>query len=136
MPYQLVDRTLVQVIDYERGIRVEWEWIGEGYTGDYNENDPGDKPLLRFTVWTKSTHFSPEDKAFLRTEDIWSQLDDGSYCTYMPLDTPIAKLVVGALIILEEVADNLETRNYKSILELLSWMGPEDINGITYRRSY
>ena len=26
---------------------VELSYIGEGYNGDYNANDPNDKPLLR-----------------------------------------------------------------------------------------
>jgi len=34
-------------------VRVELEWIGEGYEGDYDPEDPEDVPLLRFTVYRR-----------------------------------------------------------------------------------
>ena len=58
-------------------VRVEWDYIGEGISGDYNGDNPEDIKLLRFRV-------SSRDGA----EDIWTDVDDGSYCTCMPLDTP------------------------------------------------
>ena len=33
------------------GVTVEIEYIGEGYTNDYQPDDPGDQPLLRFVVY-------------------------------------------------------------------------------------
>lgn len=51
--------------------RLEWEHHGEGYNGDYDENDPDDKPLLR---------------ADLYFQDI--MCSDGSYCTVAPDGTP------------------------------------------------
>lgn len=56
---------------------LEWEDIGEGYSGDYDPNDPNDKPLLRATML-----FDNEP------------VDSGSYCTLAPAKTPPARLEV------------------------------------------
>lgn len=58
-------------------IKVEWEHIGEGWSGDYNPDDPNDEPLLRFTVYIRGVW--PEFE--------WEQLEDASYCTQMPVGT-------------------------------------------------
>lgn len=50
--------------------RLEWEHHGEGYSGDYDEDDPDDKPLLRADLYYKG-----------------EMLTDGSYCTMTPDDT-------------------------------------------------
>jgi hypothetical protein len=34
-------------------VKVELEWIGEGYHGDYNPADPQDEPLLRFYTYLR-----------------------------------------------------------------------------------
>lgn len=92
----------------------EWEYIGEGLCGDYNPDDPDDVKLLRFTV-----------KQFHITSDWggqWRELDDGSYCTQMPLDTDewILKRA------LELILDAADQPSPKRALEELSWMKPED----------
>lgn len=50
------------------GLRVDLEYIGEGYNGDYDPNDPEDEPLLRFTLIDVS-------------DGDWNPVDDASYCT-------------------------------------------------------
>ena len=60
----------------EDGIRVEWEDIGEGICGDYNPEDPDDHPLLRFSV-------------SILLDGQWEAVEDASYCTQMPVDTPV-----------------------------------------------
>jgi hypothetical protein len=47
--------------------------IGEGYEGDYNEEDPADKPLLRYDIYHKSN----EDEV----------IPDGSSCTNISTDS-------------------------------------------------
>lgn len=34
------------------GVRFTWTWLGEGWDGDYDADDPKDEPLLRFDVNT------------------------------------------------------------------------------------
>lgn len=58
--------------DFTRGDwRLEWEHHGEGYSGDYDDEDPDDDPLLRADLYYKN-----------------EMLTDGSYCTMTPDDTP------------------------------------------------
>ena len=47
--------------------------IGEGYEGDYNEEDPEDKPLLRYDIYHKSN----EDEV----------IPDGSSCTNISINS-------------------------------------------------
>jgi len=53
------------------GVRVEIEYIGEGFSGDYDPENPEDKPLLRFNVMH-------------RVGREWDQDSDGSFCTQVP----------------------------------------------------
>ena len=57
-------------------IKVELEWIGEGWDGDYQEDDPEDDPLLRFTFYRKDAMAIAG----------WDQIDDTSYCTQLIAD--------------------------------------------------
>jgi len=65
----------VQVGDFA----VEWEYIGEGYWGEYNPEEPEDAPLLR-----ASLSYKGED------------CNDGSYCTLAFVTTPLAELKLAA----------------------------------------
>ena len=89
--------------------RVTWEWIGEGWSGDYDETDQEDTPLLRFSC----------DE---RVDDDWVSIDDASYCTRLPITTPTAYLVRGAGIVLEAI----QKSSPKKRLEELSWFCLED----------
>jgi hypothetical protein len=89
--------------------RIEWEWIGEGNSGDYDPADPEDVPLLRFTVSDYTRGF-------------WNQLDDGSYCTHLPVSTPVCHLVRAAVSILEAAEQPLPKKRF----EELSWFNPSD----------
>ena len=89
--------------------RVVWEWIGEGYEGDYNESDPDDVPLLRFSC----------DK---KEDGEWEGLSDASYCTHMPITSSVELLAQGAGIILEVI----KKASYKRRLQELSWLSPKD----------
>lgn len=89
--------------------RVIWEYIGEGWSGDYNEDDPQDTPLLRFSC-------------FRRDGKEWGEMPDASYCTRMPLNSPAKILKEAAKIIVEAIQDC----QYKRRLEELSWFCPED----------
>jgi hypothetical protein len=105
----------------ERGNkRVTWEWIGEGWSGDHDETDPDDTPLLRFSCSEFVRSMENRPAGF---EKEWQALDDASYCTRMPVTSNIADLVRGAAIILEAIEQD---RSFKKRLEELSWLCPED----------
>jgi len=111
----------ISTVDLElvRGNRkVVWEYIDEGWSGEYNPNDPNDTPLLRFSCYEYRG-----GEGFKVEEPLdWVQMDDASYCTRMPVGTPVRILAQAAAIILEAVEDVC----YKKRLEELSWFEPED----------
>lgn len=89
---------------------VSWEHIGEGMSGDHDPDDPDDVPLLRFFVYKDG-----------------EPLEDGSYCTLMPVDTP-PEIMKRALVVIYRAA---QQDNPKRELEELSWMRPDEIRGGT-----
>jgi hypothetical protein len=92
--------------------KICWEFIGEGHEGDYNPDDPEDTPLLRFSV----DKWNPDTQEY-------EGIQDGSYCTRMPFDTP-KNILHRALV---EIRDNLrEDASNKRYLERMSWLCPED----------
>ena len=85
--------------------RVVAEYIGEGYSGDYDEEDPDDKPLMRYDFFRQG-----EEEAI------------DSYCTLMPITDPQA--VRGMAMLFLDALDNNE--HYpKRIMECLTWTEPE-----------
>lgn len=101
---------------YMDGLRVDWEYLGEGYSGYYDENDPEDERLLRFTVYQPAS----ADSSFA-----FEQVDDGSYCTLMPHDTPEEILEQALQMIADAALDTLENGGFKRKMEELSWMKPD-----------
>ena len=95
-------------------IRIEWYNAEEGLCGDYNPNDPEDVNLLRFDVYLK------DQKGGLQA------IEDASYCTRMPADTPDEILKRGLRMLLKEysVLEQDPEASVKKIGERLSWMEP------------
>lgn len=60
---------------------VEWDYIGEGNSGDYDDQDADDVPRLRFTTYK----MHPDGKGR-------DEVDSGSYCTQLPVNTPDEEL--------------------------------------------
>lgn len=106
----------VEMMLEEDGIRVEWEDIGEGICGDYNPEDPDDIPLLRFSV-------------SILLDGQWETVEDASYCTQMPVDTPVPILERALQFLFQEYKSALSDYPYHSVKRLgerLSWIGPDD----------
>lgn len=101
----------------EDGVQIicTWEYIGEGYEMDYVEDDPEDVPLLRFYL----------SRFVIGDEESLESVDDGSYCTEMPINTPKEFLLKAAEHILATVAHNIIVgSSYKHDVERLSWINP------------
>ena len=98
--------------EIEGRVRVALEYIGEGYSGDFDDEDEEDMPLIRFTVYEREFGI-----------EIWEQVDDSSYCTQIPITTPREQLEGIARSILAEVEDPI-LRGYsiKKLCERLSWI--------------
>lgn len=99
--------------------RVEWEYIGEGNSGDYDAEDPSDVRLLRFTCSERK--WNDDDG-----EWNWVQLQNGSFCTRMPATSPRWMLVRALGLLLEACED---VPNRKRRFEELSWLQPADFEG-------
>lgn len=52
-----------------KSYEVQWDFIGEGYSGDYDEKDPDDKPLWRLDLF-----------------DIQAEEQVVSWCTQLPVE--------------------------------------------------
>ena len=103
-------------IEFIRGdYRVVWEYIGEGWSGDYDPEDPSDIPLLRFSCSKRTTCADHSEG--------WEELPDSSYCTRMPATTSMHVLAAAASEIMEAI---YKKESYKRQLEHLSWMAPGD----------
>lgn len=105
-----------------KGLSVSLNWdCGEGLSGDYDENDPDDRPLLRFDV-------SYEPK-----KGMYYELDDASYCTQLMVGDDRKLLKKAAEIILKEAENTFhydeknDTASVgKRIMEGLSWIQIKD----------
>ena len=94
-------------------VMVEWDWIGDGISGEYRADDPGDVPLLRFTVCSCPY----VDTAFPH----WEPVSNASCGTQIPIDTPRAVLERLAQKIMDKVYDEIQAGNsIKEICEELS----------------
>ena len=93
-------------------VKVCWVNIGEGYNGDYDENDPEDENLLRYDV-------------YVLDEGNWEAVDDASYCTYVSADTDNDELMTLLHVLMEEFYDVLHYDIYASVKKLgerMSWI--------------
>ncbi len=97
-------------------LRLEWEYIGEGVSGDYNPDDPDDIPLLRFTISRVATPLSGE----------YEPVEDASYCTMVRITTPRQVLWGAGKAILQAFSNNEDSK----LLEQLSWITLEIPKGI------
>ena len=87
-------------------VRVDMEFIGEGWCGDYDPSDPGDEPLLRFTVYQDNM-----------------QVDDASYCMSVRADSDKSYIERLAKTILEAVFPAIKGGfSVKKLCEALSWL--------------
>ena len=100
-------------------IRVELVNIGEGYNGNYNPKDPEDEELIRFDVYYKK----PDEKD-------WMEVDDASYCTYLPVNSDedvLEKAVTAIFNRYNDEADHiLSGGSVKKMGEELSWISPDN----------
>lgn len=100
-------------------VRVSIGWIGEGISGEFNEDDPGDAPLLRFDAYDLA---HPDENDW----DCRSR-QDASYCTCLPAWLPVSVLTAVCRAIAESIADE---SHWKRLLEEWSWADEDDAKAI------
>jgi hypothetical protein len=88
----------------------ELEWIGEGMRGDFDEDDPHDKKLLRFSILQRDDEHSE-----------FGRVRDGDFCTALTLPRPHKDIEIAAKLILGRVRGLLEQgKPIKRVCEALS----------------
>lgn len=115
-PSVMMMNNFKEVVVQNQEYRVTFEWIGEGNEGDYQIGDESDTPLLRFSV--------DRNESVLRSRKTWVAVEDGSYCTQMPLYTDKRIIKAAALHILAALG-NRGRWSVKKTLERMSWIRPE-----------
>lgn len=99
--------------------RITWEYIGEGYDGDYDPKDKKDYPHLRFSCDSR-------DKEAYDESVEWQGMDDSSYCTQLPISTPTWMLKMASDEILKGLGSGICSN--KRFLEGKSWLCIYDFN--------
>lgn len=108
-PLTFVDMELT-----EGKYRVVLEYIGEGADGDFDESDPDDEPLLRFSCYEK-------------IDGEFESIDDASYCTQLTTDTPRDILDRALKVIMRELKDARDGGSSgKKAMEQMSWLSIRD----------
>jgi hypothetical protein len=104
--------------------KVEWVELGEGWSGDYNPNDPEDEELLRFDVYTSDTNYCTCGRKPCACGEEWVDPGDVSYCAAFPVGAP-DKLKMRALELIVERLYDQPVNYWKKICEELSWISPD-----------
>jgi len=97
----------------KNNVKVEWVELGEGFSGDYDPDDPDDVELLRFDV---SVLIDKE----------WVDPGDASYCTLFPVNESDEIKMKALKLIMDEVYEwASQGYSVKKLCERLSWINPE-----------
>lgn len=122
----------VAIPDDTENTVVEFTYIGEGNSGDYDPYDANDVPRLRFYCYRWNTN-KPSELTIYKTDgspeetfDLdgsWEEVEDTSYCTML---TPKAsEQVLKRYAYL--VSDALDSPSPKRRLEEITWITEEEI---------
>jgi len=96
-------------------IIVEWVYLNEGYSGEFDPSDLDDDQLLRFDI-------SKREGGFI------NPIDDASYCTHIRLQTPVHILQKALRVIMSYVWSRAESgESIKKLCEWLSWINEKEL---------
>lgn len=96
----------------KKNIKVEWVDLGEGFSGDWDPDDPEDQALLRFDI----SRFENKE---------WVEIPDASYCTLFPSDSSDELKIKSLKHIMNYIYSNAASgRSIKKDCEQLSWIEP------------
>jgi hypothetical protein len=103
-----------KMIELTKGIvKIEWVELGEGWSGDYDPDDPKDVELLRFDVFKKEN-------------GEWAEVSDASYCTLFPVNSSDDLKRKGLEFLMQEIWEEVDSgHSIKKLCERLSWIEPE-----------
>lgn len=125
--YQRIIDDFDDIEAQEGDVKVVFEYIGEGYCGEYRESGKeDDAPLLRFTIHEK--YYVNDGSGTDHPDWNWVEVDSGSYCTTVTIDTPKEIVEKFAKHILDEVKDYIAAeRSIRSVAAGLSHINTDAI---------
>jgi hypothetical protein len=100
-------------ISGDNKVKVTLSWIGEGFSGDYDMDNPDDVPLLRYDVFIKDENGE------------WVDPGDASYCTLLSAEDDMEILEWATEYILDIIHDYVLAGEHKKMCEVLSWINAE-----------
>ena len=122
--YQKAIDNFLDVEVEEGDVKVVFTYLGEGISGDYDREDEDDMPMLRFDIFEREY----VDDGREHPDWNWIEVDSGSYCTEVCIDTPKEILEEMAQYILDNVKDDISAnRSIRSIGQELSWIDKDMI---------
>lgn len=90
---------------------IEWVELGEGYSGDYDPDDPEDEELLRFDAYINNHQW--EEPTY-------------SYCTLFPVSATPEQRMAGLQYLMEHLYEPMSKKEYcRGDAERLSWISLE-----------
>jgi len=95
----------------EKGdVVIEWVELGEGWSGDYNPDDPDDEELLRFDAYIKDHQWEDDYPNY-------------SYCTRFPASATPEQRQKGLEYLMEHLYEFMSKDEYcRGEAEQLSWI--------------
>lgn len=92
---------------------IEWVELEEGYSGDYNPDDPDDKELLRFDAYIKDHEWEDDYPTY-------------SYCTLFPVSATPEQRQAGLEYLMEHLYPFMSKGEWcRQEAEKLSWISLE-----------
>ena len=122
-----MEPTTIYAVSDDGMVKVEWVDLGEGYYGDFDDDDPTDEPLLRFDAYVRWTGTDADERRSLEwiwDDPEWGIKSDGSYCTNVPTVTDDETLEMLAGVIANRLAESLDNGGWKRTAESMSWATP------------
>jgi hypothetical protein len=108
-------------------LKVQFEYIGEGLSGDYT-GEEDDVPMMRFYTYKKE--YIENGQGIDHPDWNWAEMEDGSWCTQVPVDTPKETLEKMTKVILEKMKevvgeygeDGIQDYNIRKVSSECSWI--------------
>lgn len=104
MSFSMDDGSELSFISPNNKFSLEWVDLGEGLNGDFNPNDPNDRPLLRADLYEKFG-------------SAWVAVDDGSYCTQAKVGTDPKILEKYSRELFQDLGDSFN----RKVMQVWTW---------------
>jgi hypothetical protein len=121
----------IEVTDETDTVQVTLEWIGEGFSGDYDPDDPDDLPLLRYSVYRRYRDNEEYPEGIFDLDALedgeWMACNNASYCTQLKVTDDRTMLLEAANRLVAHISQGvIDKARQKRLYEYLSWISIHD----------